>query len=85
MIVIGWLRDDPALEFDAAAERLAREARIQAPTGADAVVRARDYLKQLYRSMYDEVVIAANDWGVPARGGQDRAQAAARSAAEERL
>jgi len=61
-IVIGWLRDDPALELDAAAERLAREAQIQAPTRADAVVRARDYLKQLYRSMYDQGVIAANDW-----------------------
>jgi hypothetical protein len=61
-VVIGWLRDDPALELDAAAERLAGEARIQAPTGADAVIRARDYLKQLYRSMYDQGVIAANDW-----------------------
>jgi hypothetical protein len=38
------LRDDPALELDAAAERLAGEARIQAPTWADAVIRARDYL-----------------------------------------
>jgi hypothetical protein len=62
VIVIGWLRDDPALELDAAAERLADEARIQAPSRGDAVVRARDYLKQLYRSMYDQGAIAANDW-----------------------
>src|SRR6185436_21009756 len=60
--VIGWLRDDPALALDAAAERLADEARIAAPTRGDAVARARDYIKQLYRSMYDQGVIAANDW-----------------------
>lgn len=60
--VIGWLRDDPSLELDAAAERLADGARIAAPTRTDAVRRARDYLKQLYRSLYDQGVIAANDW-----------------------
>ena len=26
------------------------------------MLRARDYLKQLYRSMYDQGLIAANDW-----------------------
>ncbi len=60
--VIGWLRDDPSLELDAAAERLADAARIAAPSRADAIARARDYIKQLYRSLYDQGVIAANDW-----------------------
>jgi RNA repair pathway DNA polymerase beta family len=60
--VIGWLRDEPTLELDAAAERLADSARVEAPSRADAIVRARDYIKQLYRSMYDQGVIAANDW-----------------------
>jgi hypothetical protein len=60
--VIGWLRDEPALELDTAAERLADSARISAPTRADAVARAREYIKQLYRSLYDQGVIAANDW-----------------------
>lgn len=60
--VIGWLRDDPSLELGAAAERLADSAQIVAPTRADAIGRARDYIKQLYRSMYDQGVIAANDW-----------------------
>ena len=60
--IIGWLRDDPALELDAAAERLADTARVAAPSRADAVQRARDYIKQLYRSMYDQCLIAANDW-----------------------
>jgi hypothetical protein len=60
--VIGWLRDDPSLSLDAAAERLADSARVEAPSRADAVGRARDYIKQLYRSMYDQGLIAANDW-----------------------
>ena len=60
--VIGWLRDDPALALDAAAERLADAARIEAPSRSDAIGRARDYIKQLYRSMYDQGLIAANDW-----------------------
>jgi RNA repair pathway DNA polymerase beta family len=60
--VIGWLRDDPALTLDAAAERLAIAARIDAPSPEDAVTRARDYLKQLYRSLHDQGLIAANNW-----------------------
>jgi hypothetical protein len=60
--IIGWLRDDPALSLDAAADRLVDAAHVTAPTRADAVGRARDYIKQLYRSMYDQGVIAANDW-----------------------
>jgi hypothetical protein len=60
--VIGWLRDDPELSLDAAADRLADAARVAAPSREDAVRRARDYLKQLYRSMYDQGAIAANDW-----------------------
>jgi predicted nucleotidyltransferase len=60
--VIGWLRDDPSLELDAAAERLAESARVEAPSKKDAINRARDYIKQLYRSMYDQGFIAANDW-----------------------
>ena len=60
--VIGWLRDDAGLSLDGAAARLADEARIAAPTRGDAIARARDYIKQLYRSMYDQGLIAANDW-----------------------
>lgn len=60
--VIGWLHEEPDLALEAAAVRLAREAQIAAPTGEDAVARARDYLKQLYRSLHDQGLIAANDW-----------------------
>jgi hypothetical protein len=60
--VIEWLHADPQLTLDAAAERLADTARIEAPTHGDAIMRARDYLKQLYRSLYDQGLITANDW-----------------------
>jgi hypothetical protein len=61
-VIIGWLAEDPDLELDVAAARLAEAARIVAPTPGDAVARARDYIKQLYRSLYDQGLIAANDW-----------------------
>jgi hypothetical protein len=60
--VIGWLQDNPTLGIDETAERLADAVHVEAPTRRDAVLRARDYLKQLYRSMYDQGHIAANDW-----------------------
>lgn len=61
-VIIGWLQEDPDLDLDVAAGRLAEAARIQAPTPEDAVARAKDYIKQLYRSLYDQGLIAAADW-----------------------
>jgi hypothetical protein len=61
-VIIGWVQEDPDLDLDVAAGRLAEAARIQAPTPEDAVARAKDYIKQLYRSLYDQGLIAANDW-----------------------
>jgi hypothetical protein len=61
-LVIDWLRADATLSLDAAADRLVDAARIVAPTRADAVARARDYLKQLYRSLFDQRLIATNEW-----------------------
>ncbi len=60
--IITWLREDPSLDLDATAARLAISARIAAPTPAEATSRARDYIKQLYRSMYDQGLLASNDW-----------------------
>ncbi|HEX4453764.1 MAG TPA: nucleotidyltransferase domain-containing protein [Kofleriaceae bacterium] len=59
--VLEWLHAEPQLTLDAAAGRLADAARVEA-TRNDGVMRARDYLKQLYRSLYDQGLIAANDW-----------------------
>jgi hypothetical protein len=60
-LVLGWLATaDPGL--DATAARLASEAHVVAPSPAAAVQRARDYLKQLYRSLFDQGLLAANEW-----------------------
>lgn len=59
---LAWLRAEPTLSIDAAAERLVDAAEIEAPTRRDAIARARDYLKQLYRSLYDQRLLASNEW-----------------------
>jgi hypothetical protein len=58
-VVMGWLRDDPALSLDAAAARLASGAHIVAPTAAAATREAKEYLKQLYSSLFDQGLLAA--------------------------
>ncbi len=72
--VLAWLRADPDLTLDAVAARLAVEAAVVAPTPADAHARARDYIKQLYRSLYDQGAIATAEWRAlveHARRGED--------------
>jgi hypothetical protein len=54
-VVLGWLRADPELGLDAVAEKLSSE------TETKDVSRARDYVKQLYRSLFDQGLIATND------------------------
>jgi hypothetical protein len=60
--VLGWLRDDPDLDLDRTAARLAESASIAAPSRDDAQRRARDYVKQLYRSMFDQGLLITADW-----------------------
>ncbi len=61
-LLLRWLADEPSLTLDAAAVRLADSAAIAAPTAKDAMLRGRDYIKQLYRSMYDQGALTSNDW-----------------------
>ena len=60
--VLAWLRAEPELDLDRTAERLAAAARVAAPSTHDAVRRARDYVKQLYRSMYDQGLLVRAEW-----------------------
>jgi hypothetical protein len=57
--VLAWLRADPALTLDNAAARLATEARIVAPTAEASTLRAKEYLKQLYASLFDQGLLTA--------------------------
>lgn len=61
-LILGWLAADPALALDEVAARLATAAAVPGPTPADAVRRARDYVKQLYRSLYDQGYLPAAEW-----------------------
>jgi hypothetical protein len=58
--VLDWLRADPDMTLDAIAERLAKVSPRSFPTEADAVHQAKQYVKQLYRSLHDQGLIAAN-------------------------
>jgi hypothetical protein len=61
--VLQWLRADASAGLDAVAERLAREAVTESgPTRKDEVLRAKQYLKQLYRSMFDQGLLAASSF-----------------------
>jgi RNA repair pathway DNA polymerase beta family len=57
--VLEWLRLDPTLTLDAVAEKLARLSPRAAPTEADAVHQAKQYVKQLYRSLFDQGLLEA--------------------------
>lgn len=61
-LLLGWLAAEPTLSLDDAAMRLAASAAIAAPTAKDAMMRGRDYIKQLYRSLYDQGALTSNDW-----------------------
>ncbi len=57
--VLGWLRHDEALQLDAVAARLGAEAVEPSGNVKDDTLRAKQYLKQLYRSMFDQGLLAA--------------------------
>jgi hypothetical protein len=61
-LILDWLRAEPRLTLDQVAPRLADAAAIVAPSRDDALLRARDYIKQLYRSMYDQGLLPQRDW-----------------------
>ncbi len=60
-LVVRWLRDEPELSLDELAARLAEASEIAAPTARDARQRARQYVKQLYGSMYDQGLLRSRE------------------------
>ena len=58
-VILEWLRAEPDLGLDAIAEKLAKLSPRAAPTEADAVHQAKQYVKQLYRSMFDQGLLEA--------------------------
>lgn len=71
-LVVVWLKEDPAPDLDEVAGRLAAISPRPAPSPADAILGAKEYVKQLYRSLHDQGLLDANDFGALvrfARGG----------------
>lgn len=61
-VVLEWLRGGDAPGLDEVAQRLARLSPRAAPSHADALLQAKQYVKQLYRSLCDQGLIAAADF-----------------------
>ena len=57
-LLMDWLVADSELTLDAAAQRLAIAADISGHSSADQALRAKDYIKQLYSSLYDQGLLA---------------------------
>lgn len=71
-LVLEWLRESPTPSLDAVAARLAERSPRAAPTEADRILQAKDYIKQLYRSLYDQGKLRDRDFAslvAFARGG----------------
>jgi hypothetical protein len=60
--VVGWLAAEPRLGLDEVAERLAETAGVPAASERDARLRAKRYVQQLYRSLYDQGLLEQRDF-----------------------
>ena len=72
-IVLEWLRDDPAMTLDAVSERLAKVSTRAMPSEADRVHQAKQYVKQLYRSLADQGLLDASEFAALVRFARDKA------------
>ncbi|WP_437276862.1 nucleotidyltransferase domain-containing protein [Sorangium sp. So ce375] len=60
--VLDWLADDPSLALDDVARKLAALSPRAAPTQVDRELQAKEYIKQLYRSLHDQGLLPARDF-----------------------
>ncbi len=72
-VILEWLRAEPTLSLDQVTEKLADVSTHAAPSRADAVNRAKEYVKQLYRSLSDQGLLDANEFSALVRFAKDKA------------
>jgi predicted nucleotidyltransferase len=72
-VVLEWLHAEPTLTLDGVAERLAKVAMRAMPSEADRVHQAKQYIKQLYRSLADQGLLEANEFAALVRFAQTKA------------
>jgi hypothetical protein len=71
-LVLDWLKSDPSPGLDEVARRLAAVSPRPHASAADALLASKEYVKQLYRSLFDQGLLDANDFPALiryARGG----------------
>jgi len=73
-LVLDWLREEPPPDLDAVAMRLADISPRPAPTKTDGILAAKEYVKQLYRSLHDQGVLDANDFASLVRYAREGGQ-----------
>jgi len=66
-LLLEWLCEEPAPQLDEVARRLAQITPRPAPTAEDSVLAAKTYVKQLYRSLWDQGLLDGNDFEALAR------------------
>lgn len=71
-VVLEWLRAEPTLTLDALAGKLAKVSTRALPTEADRVHQAKQYIKQLYRSLADQGLLEANEFAALVRFAAER-------------
>ena len=71
--VLEWLREDPAPTLDQVAARLALASPKAAPTEADRILQAKEYVKQLYRSLHDQGLIESRSFPALVRFAREQA------------
>ncbi len=77
--LLAWLCEEPVPSLDEVASRLAKLSPRAAPTPQDGLLAAKTYVKQLYRSLFDQGLLAQNDFAALthyARAGGARPPAA---------
>jgi hypothetical protein len=61
-LLLEWLSNDESLKLDRAAAKLAEAAEVEGADEADRHQRAKNYIKQLYGSMYDQGWLRERDY-----------------------
>jgi RNA repair pathway DNA polymerase beta family len=71
-VILEWIRADPSLTLDAVAEKLARASTRAMPSEADGIHQAKQYVKQLYRSLADQGLLESNEFAALVRFAKDK-------------
>jgi hypothetical protein len=71
-VVLDWLRADPTLTLDGVAAKLAKVSTRATPSEADGIHQAKQYIKQLYRSLADQGVLESNEFAALVRFAEEK-------------